>query len=113
METNFTRKLLRQQSGEVILQHPTTAHNRLQDFLREHNVRSKSQIRFAPQHCTIAHIYAPHILIDKHVHQNWNNIFACIVDFKKVIWYNDLLLKLIEKSVGGKIEDIVKTMYKY
>lgn len=43
---------------------------RLQDFLREHDVLSKSQIGFMPKQRTTDHIYTLHTLINRHVHQN-------------------------------------------
>lgn len=75
--------------------------SRLQDFLREHDVLSKSQIGFTPKHRTTDHIYTLHTLINKDVHQNKRKIFSCFVDFKKVfdsIWHDGLFLKLI----GGR-----------
>ncbi len=86
----------------------------LQNFLSEHDVLSKSQIGFTPQHRTTDHSYTLHTLIQKHVHQDKNKIFACFVDFKKAsdsIWHHGLFLKLLEKGIGGKIYDIIKTMY--
>ena len=88
--------------------------SRLQNFLSEHNVLSKSQIGFTPQHRTTDHIYTLHTLIQKHVRQNKNTIFTCFVDFKKAfgsIWHHGLFLKLLEKGIGGKIYNIIKTMY--
>ena len=88
--------------------------SRLQNFLSEHNVLSKSQIGFTPQHRTTDHIYTLHTLIQKHVHHNKNKIFSCFVDFKKAfdsIWHHGLFLKLLEKGIGGKTYDIIKTMY--
>lgn len=88
--------------------------SRLQNFLSEHDVLSKSQIGFTPQHRTTDHIYTLHTLIQKHVHQNKNTVFSCFVDFKKAfdsIWHHGLFLKLLQKGIGGKIYDIIKTMY--
>lgn len=70
--------------------------SRLQNFLSEHKVLSKSQIGFTPQHRTSEHIYTLHTLIQTHVHQNNNTIFSCFVDFKKAfdsIWHHGLFLK--------------------
>ena len=67
--------------------------SRLQNFLSEHNVLSKSQIGFTPQHRATDHIYTLHTLIQKHVHQNNIIIFSCFVDFKKAfnsIWHHGL-----------------------
>lgn len=63
----------------------STLNSRLQDFLSEHNVLSKSQIGFKPQHRITNHIYITHTLINKHVHQNKDNIFSCFVDLEKNI----------------------------
>ena len=51
-------------------------------FLKEHDVLSKSQIGFLPDHRTSDHIYTLHTLIKKHV-----------------------------SGVGGKVYNIIKLMY--
>ncbi|MGH0125042.1 UNVERIFIED_CONTAM: hypothetical protein FKN15_043951 [Acipenser sinensis] len=74
----------------------------------------KSQIGFLPKHRTSDHIYTLHTLIDKHVNQNKKKIFACFIDFKKAfdsIWHEGLFYKLIQSGVGGKVYDIIKSMY--
>ena len=84
-------------------------------FLNEHNVLSKSQIGFLPNHRTTDHIYTLHSLINKHVHQTKNGkIFACFIDFKKAfdsIWHEGLYYKIIQSGVGGKVYDIIKSIY--
>jgi len=89
--------------------------NRIVSFLNEHNVLSPSQIGFIPKHRTTDHIYTLHTLINKHVKQTKNGkIFACFVDFKKAfdsIWHNGLYYKLLQSGVGGKVYDIIKSMY--
>ena len=62
---------------------------RILAFLTEHNVLSKGQIGFLPNHRTTDHIYTLHTLINQHVHQqNKIKIFACFIDFKKSIWFD-------------------------
>ena len=89
--------------------------NRILTFLNEHNVLSKNQIGFLPNHRTTDHIYTLHTLINQHVHQTKNGkIFACFVDFKKAfdsIWHEGLYYKLLQSGVGGKAYDIIKSMY--
>ena len=41
-------------------------------------------------------------------------IFACLVDFKKAcdsIWHTGLYYKLVESGVGGKVFDVMESMY--
>lgn len=87
---------------------------RLLHFLMKHNALSKSQIGFLPKCRTSDHIFTLQTLIDKYVHQNKEQIFACFVDFKKAfdsIWHEGLYLKLIDSGVGGKFYDLIKSMY--
>ncbi len=63
---------------------------------------------------TSDHIFTLQILIDKYVHQNKGNIFAYFIDFKKAfdsIWHEGLYLKLIDSGIGGKLYDLIKSMY--
>ncbi len=89
--------------------------NRIVNFLNEHNVLSPSQIGFLPNYRTTDHIYTLHTLINKHVKQTKNGkIFACFIDFKKAfdsIWHDGLYYKLLQSGVGGKVYDIIKSMY--
>uniref|UniRef100_A0A671W6R3 ribonuclease H n=1 Tax=Sparus aurata TaxID=8175 RepID=A0A671W6R3_SPAAU len=87
---------------------------RLMSFLTKHNVLSKSQIGFIPKQRTTDHIYTLHTLIDKHINQNKNKLFACFIDFQKAfdsIWHDGLFYKIIESGIGGKTYDIIKSMY--
>ncbi|KAI4877023.1 hypothetical protein NFI96_006215, partial [Prochilodus magdalenae] len=89
---------------------------RLTDYLTEHNVLSRAQIGFLPHHRTSDHIFTLHILIDKHLTQHNDTIFTCFVDFQKAfdsIWHNGLFNKLIESGVGGKMFDVIKSMYSH
>ena len=77
---------------------------RITNFLKEHNVLSKNQIGFLPNHRTSDHIFTLHTLIDQYVNQNKSKIFACFVDFQKAfdsIWHNGLFYKPIESGVVG------------
>lgn len=88
--------------------------NRITQFLIEHDVLSKNQIGFLPNHRTSDHIFTLHTLIDKHVTQNKHKIFTCFVDFHKAfdsIWHTGLFYKLIENGVGGRTYDVIKSMY--
>ncbi len=89
--------------------------NRIVNVLNEHNVLSPSQIGFLPNYRTTDHIYTLHTLINRHVKQtkNWK-IFACFIDFKKAfesIWHDGLYYKFLQSGVGGKVYDIIKSMY--
>ena len=87
---------------------------RLMNFLSEQKILSKSQIGFLPKCRTSDHIYTLHTLIDIHVNQNNTKIYACFIDFQKAfdsIWHEGLLYKILESGVGGKIYDIIKSMY--
>ena len=89
--------------------------HRMVNFLNKHSVLSPSQIGYLPNHRTTDHIYTLHTLINKHVKQTKNGkIFACFVDFKKAfdsIWHDGLYYKLLQSGVGGKVFDIIKSMY--
>lgn len=89
--------------------------NRLLNFLNEHNVLSKGQIGFLPNHRTTDHIYTLHTLINENVNQTKNGkIFACFIDFKKAfdsIWHEGLYYRLLQSGVGGKVYDLIKSMY--
>ena len=89
--------------------------DRILTFLKEHDVLSKRQIGFLPNHRTSDHIYTLHTLIKKHVHQtNKKKIFACFVDLKKafdLIWHDGLFFKILQSGIGGKVYDIIKSMY--
>ena len=84
--------------------------SRIVTFLNKHNVLSKSQIGFLPNHRTTDHIYPLHTLINKHVHQTKDGkIFVCFIDFRKAfdsIWHEGLYYK-----IGGKVYDVIKSMY--
>ena len=59
--------------------------------------------------------YTLHTLIDKHVKNMKNGkIFPCFVGFKKAfdsIWHTGLYYKLVESGVGGKVFDVMESMY--
>ena len=62
-------------------------------FQPQHNVLSKSQIGFLPNHCTMDHIYTLHTII----------LFACFICLKKVfdsIWHEGLyfIIKVQNKN---------------
>ncbi len=87
---------------------------RLLDFLMKHNALSKCQIGFLPKCQTSDHIFTLQTLIDKNVHQNKSQNFACFIDFKKAfdsIWHKGLYLKLIDSGIGGEFYDLIKSMY--
>jgi len=88
---------------------------RMLDFIEEHSILSKSQIGFLPKHRTTDHIYTLHTLINKHVHQTKNGkIFSCFIDFRKAfdsIWHEGLFYRLLKCGIGGKMYDLVKSMY--
>lgn len=59
---------------------------RIQAFLSEHNIWSKSTIGFVPKHWTTDHFYTLHTLVQEHVHQTHKGkICACFIDFKRAL----------------------------
>ena len=69
---------------------------------------------FSPNYRTTDHVFTLHTLIDKQTNQNKGKVFSCFVDFKKAfdsIWHEGLLYKLMKRGVGGKIYNIIKSMY--
>ena len=59
--------------------------------------------------------YTLHTLIDKHVKNMKNGkIFPCFVGFKKAfdsIWHTGFYYELVESGVGGKVFDVMESMY--
>ena len=88
---------------------------RILDFLEEHSILSKSQIGFLPKHHTTDHVYTLHTLINKHAHQTKNdNIFTRFIDFKTAfdsIWHEGNYYRLLHCGIGGKMYDLVMSMY--
>ena len=101
--------MCQQQPGEVILQHLKQPTAKLPQWAQCPGQESDWFYT-----TTQNHIYTLHTLIQKHIHQNKNKIFSCFVVFKRAlnsIWHHGLCLKLLEKGIGGKIYNIIKTMY--
>ena len=88
--------------------------SRLVHFLSGNNVLSKCQIGFLPNYHTTDHVFTLHTLIDKQTNHNKGKVLSCFVDFKKAfdsIRHEGLLYKLMESGVGGKTNNIIKSMY--
>ena len=75
----------------------------------------KGQIGFLPNHRITDHVYTLHTLIDQHIYQNkQKKIFTCFIDFKKAfdsIWQEGLYYKILQSGIGGKVYDIIKSIY--
>ena len=87
---------------------------RLDNFLAENKVISKTQIGFQKQARTSDHMFVLRTLIEKYTHQSKARLFTCFIDFKKAfdsVLHQALFLKLQNLGVSGLFYNIIKDMY--
>ena len=58
---------------------------RLLEHVNSHNILHNSQIGFLPKNRTADHVLTLRTLVDKYVHYHNEKIYACFVDFKKLL----------------------------
>jgi hypothetical protein len=75
---------------------------------------SNSQFSFRENHRTADSIFVLKSLINKYIHKNKNNIYACFVDLRKAfdsVWREALLYKLCKMGVGLHVFKLLKEQY--
>ena len=48
------------------------------------------------------------------LNRSGGKVYACFIDFKKAfdsVWHQGMLFKLLQNKIGGKVYDIIKSMY--
>ena len=87
---------------------------RLDNFLNENRVISKTQIGFQKQARTSDHMFVLRTLIEKYTYQSKARLFTCFIDFRKAfdsVLHQALFLKLQNLGISGLFYNIVKNMY--
>ena len=87
--------------------------SRLVSFLTDGNKLNENQSGFLPGHRTSDNIF----ILSQFMELNKklkNPIFLAFIDFKKAfdtVWHGGLLLKLLNKGIGGKFYNLIKSIY--
>ena len=87
---------------------------RLTNFVKKNKVISEFQIGFSKKAQTADHMFVLHHVIDSHVEQNKNQIFAAFIDFEKAfdtVWRDALLYKLLKAGIRGRMCNMIKSMH--
>ena len=82
--------------------------------LTKNNLINNLQIGFKKKSRTSDHMFILKTLIDKAVHGDKKNLYACFVDFQKAfdrVPHEALFYKLLTLGINGKLYEIVKDMY--
>ena len=86
---------------------------RLYSYLTSEDILGNEQAGFRPQHSTLDHIFALHILSKFYIDQK-KQIFCAFVDYSKAFDFIDrvhLWTKLLASNVNGKVFNIIRNMY--
>ena len=86
---------------------------RLYSFLTNQNLLGNEQAGFRPQHSTLDHIFALHILSKFYIDQK-KRLFCAFVDYSKAFDFIDrtyLWQKLINTNINGKVLNVIRNMY--
>lgn len=89
--------------------------SRLEKFLSENRKIPEAQIAYKANSRTSDHVFLLKTLVDKRLKLERKQLFACFVDFKKAfdsVQHEALFLKLARIGIGGKIQCLIKDMYK-
>ena len=87
---------------------------RLDEFLNNNNVISKTQIGFQKQARTTYHMFVLRTLIEKYTKQSKSRLFTCFIDFKKAfdsVIHQALFLKMQKIGISGLYYNIIENMY--
>jgi hypothetical protein len=87
---------------------------RLVTYLDNEQLLSENQAAFRKNRSTADHLFTIKSAINKYVNAQGQKLFCCFVDLKKAfdsVWRPALLLKLLDKKIGGKFYDMIKNMY--
>ena len=90
--------------------------NRINSELESKSFLKQEQAGFRKNHRTSDHIFILRTIIDKYVlkSKNGSKLFACFIDLKKAfdtVWHDGLFLKLQKAGIGGKVYNVIKSMY--
>ena len=86
---------------------------RLYSYLTSEDILGNEQAGFRPQHSTLDHIFALHILSKFYIDQK-KQLFCAFVDYSKAFDFIDrvhLWTKLLASNVNGKVFNIIRNMY--
>ena len=86
---------------------------RLYSFLTNQNLLGNEQAGFRPQHSTLDHIFALHILSKFYIDQK-KRLFCAFVDYSKAFDFIDrtyLWQKLINTNINGKVLNVIRNLY--
>ena len=92
----------------------TILNQRLSKSGIDRNIIHPSQIGFQSGRRTADHIFVLKTIIDKHINQKNEKIYACFADFKKAfdsVWHEGLFLKLLENKIDGHFYNLTKSLY--
>lgn len=86
---------------------------RLNKFLKDHNIISPVQVGFTKGHRTADHILLLKGLIDMYKNKK-KHLYSCFIDFQSAfdnVWHAGLIYKLNNCGVSGKFVSLLKSMY--
>ena len=87
--------------------------SRLYSYLTNENLLGNEQAGFRPQHSTLDHILALHILSKSYIDQK-KRLFCAFVDYSKAFDFIDrtyLWQKLLNSNINGKVLNVIRNMY--
>ena len=90
--------------------------NRITSELETKSFLKHEQAGFRKNHRTADHIFILRTIVDKYVlnSKNGSKLYACFIDLKKAfdtVWHDGLFLKLHKAGIGGKVYNVIKSMY--
>ena len=89
---------------------------RISTWAEENSILNDSQLGFRRGNRTSDALTILHNLINEYCHKKQKPIFGCFVDFKKAfdtVPRDKLLNKLSACGIGGKVLDVIKSMYSH
>ena len=87
--------------------------SRLYSFLTSQDILGSEQAGFRPQHSTLDHIFALHILSKFYI-DSGKQLYCAFIDYTKAFDFIDrtyLWQKLISSQINGKVFTVIKNMY--
>ena len=88
--------------------------HRLLNFADNNNLLHPSQRGFLRDNRTSDYILALRALIEKYSLHYKQKVYACFIDFKKAfdsVWHEGLFHRILSYGIGGKMFDLIKTLY--
>lgn len=86
--------------------------NRLQEYLKHHNIISNLQIGFEEGCRTADHLFTLKTAIDKY--STKSKLYTCFIDYKQAfdkIWHSGLLYKLTQIGINNYFFNLLRNMY--